>query len=158
MRLIAILCALTAVSAGFAADQPDPRVKTMLDRLDLAYEVDQDNDYGVVMKLDGDRTQSVYILSGTNIQGDLEVREIWSYGYLTKDGALPADLSEKLMNASRDLILGSWELAKNEETRIAVLVVKLPVTASLDTLRSCIETVAVEADKVEQQLNAADEF
>jgi len=157
MRLLAILCALTA-TACFAADQPDPRVKTMLDRLDLAYEVDQENDYSVPLKLEGDRTQTVYILSATNVQGDLEVREIWTYGYLTKEGPLPAPVAETLMNSSRELILGAWEVAKNEETRIAVLVVKLPVTASLETLQSCLETVATQADLVEQQLNEKDEF
>ncbi len=158
MRLIAVLYALTAVAAAFAADQPDPRVKTMLDRLDMAYEVDKDNDYRVPLRLDNDRTQTVYLLSDTNVQGDLEVREIWAYGYLTKEGELPAALAETLMNASRDLILGAWELAKTEDSRIAVLVVKLPVTASLDTLRSCLETVATQADAVEKQLTEQDEF
>ena len=158
MRRIAILCGLLTLGSALAADQPDPRVKTMLDRLELAYEVDQDNDYSVVMKLDGDRSQSVFIISDTNLQGDLEVREIWSYGYLTHEEQVPAEVMDGLMAQSRELILGAWELAKTDDSRIAVLVAKIPVTSGLDALRSCIETVAARADAVEAQLNEKDEF
>ena len=67
---IAILAASTQFV--FAESQPassgDARVKAALDKLGWKYQVDQDGDYKLLMKVGG-RSQVVYILSKTETLG-----------------------------------------------------------------------------------------
>lgn len=153
--LLAFFC-LTAT--GWASEAADPRVKSMLDRLELTYEVDGDHDYKLIYDMGDDRTQAVWVISDTNTFSGLEIRELWSFVYEADRHELPAAVADRLMTASRDLIVGSYEAGDAEEGRRAVLIYRLPTDLSPATFGDALSSIAQVADEMEKELTDADEF
>ncbi|HOM16055.1 MAG TPA: hypothetical protein PLQ00_01935, partial [Thermoguttaceae bacterium] len=60
---------------------PDQRVEKLLQEAELKYKVDEDGDFMLGNRLEGERTQLAWILSNTSQLGSLEIRQIWSIGY-----------------------------------------------------------------------------
>lgn len=150
------LCVLASAPA-LAADKADPLVKRHLEAKGTPYEVDQDNDYRIVVDLgDSGRTQQVYVLSDTNRVDGIAVREIWSTGYQALEkGMIPAKVANRLLEHSHTVILGSW--VKQED--YGVFVIKIPADASADQLNSAIDSAATAADELELEFTGdLDEF
>lgn len=149
-----LLCCL----AGHAAEAPDPRLEKQLTAAGFEFELDADNDYHVSVEVGGDRTQTVFLISETNSLGALEIRELWSVSYAYGDGPIPAAVMDRLARASRDLVLGAWEVEAHEDQRAAVLVFKIPAEVSAEILKDCVTVIANHADELEAELSEVDEF
>ena len=68
----------------FGSPQGDPRVKRMLDALELKYSSDDDGDFQVVVEFEDGRSQLAYINSDTQFMNDFEIRELWSVAYISE--------------------------------------------------------------------------
>ncbi|HET6397363.1 MAG TPA: hypothetical protein VFF91_11040 [Pseudoxanthomonas sp.] len=140
-----------------AKPQPDPGLAPKLKEIGYEYEIDDDGDYKLVLGVEGERTQLVFVRSAVEAYGSHRVREIWSPAYAAPEDAFPAAVANRLLEASSDLKLGSWI----KQGRYAVLVVKLDAEASPLALEDAIEAAALGADRMEASLAedpAADEF
>lgn len=154
--LLLLGASLFAAPAASAADKADPLVKRHLEARGTPYEVDEDNDFAILVDMSDDRTQQVYVLSDTNRVDGLDVREIWSTGYQAlESGLLPVKVANRLLEHSHEVILGSW--VKQED--YAVFVIKIPADASADQLDSAIDSAAATADQLEREFTGdLDEF
>lgn len=135
----------------------DTRISAALDRQGMKYEIDEDGDFRIVFPTDddGDRTQLVIVNSNTEKIGDkLEIREIWSLGYLN-DSSVPSALVKKAAKLSQNYIIGAWEVIG--ENRLA-FVAKVPAVMEDDLLRIAIVNVAQKADAFEKDTLGTDEL
>ena len=149
--------ALRAQDAATAKNPADPGIRAQLDKLDYQYEVDEDNDYKLVFELEGDpaRTQLVYVRSPVEDFGEHRVREIWSPAWRTEADAFPAEVANRLLEASHNSKLGAWVKQGN----LAVFVVKLPADAGEQMLSDAIDAAIRSADEMEIELSdGKDEF
>ena len=149
-----LLVANLACTAG--AEVPaDASIGAQLKELGYNFTIDEDGDYKLVMELEGDRTQLVYVRSPVHQYESHAVREIWSPGYRVESGRFPAPVSERLLEDSNDKVLGGW-VKQNEH---ALFVVKLASTASTPQLEDAIAAAANSADEMETELlPGSDEF
>ncbi len=141
----ALLLALPLLAS---AAEPDPRVGKLLDSLEYEYEVDEDGDYKLVMALDGDRTQLVFVRSPVETYGRQRVREIWSPAYRSPTASFSALVANRLLEASNQLKLGAWV----KQDQHAILVVKVDADTDAKTLDEAITAAVTSADEMEQQL------
>lgn len=172
--LVLLLSAIAFVPAALAKDAPaaeaapavdhapDPRVKRLLDKLKYKYEVDEDGDYKLVFDLDDDeedskkgRSQLVYVRSPVFDYGSHEVREVWAPAYKAKGDELPAEVANRLLEASQESKLGGWA----KQGRYAVFVIKVATNASAEQLDDAINAAIQSADQMEAELTPGkDEF
>ena len=148
----ALLVAVTPV-IDFAAT-PDPVVKAQLERKGTPFEVDSDGDYAILVRIDDDRTQQVWVRSVIEKTNHQAVREIWSRAYQAEGDAFPARIANELLEHSNTLKLGAW--VKNGDS--AMMVIKIPADGSADLLDEAIDLAAVTADKMELELTGKDDF
>ena len=147
----ALLVALTP--AAFAAT-PDPVIKAQLERKETPYEIDSDGDYAILVRIDDERTQQVWVRSVIEKTNHQAVREIWSRAYQAEGDAFPARIANELLEHSNTLKLGGW--VKNGDS--AMMVIKIPADAGADVLDEAIDLAAVTADKMELELTGKDDF
>lgn len=168
---VLLLTAALFVPAAMAKDAPaqpeptpkgkaDKRVQRQLDKLKYTYEVDEDGDYKLVFDMSNDddttkRSQLVYVRSPVYDYGTVEVREVWAPAYKAKGDKFPADVANRLLEASQDSKLGGWA----KQGAYAVFVVKLPTNASAEQLDDAIDAAVQSADQMEAELTPGkDEF
>lgn len=155
----AILPAAAQEAPAQAAVAPDPGIAMLLKQLEYEYEVDDDGDYKLLMAVGGDdeRSQLVFIRSAVETYGQMKIRELWSYAYRAPGESFPALVANRLLEASHNLILGSWV----KQGQSAVFVIKLPADAGAQVLDEAIGAAVATADEMELELAAdpaADEF
>jgi hypothetical protein len=148
---LALAC-LAALPAR--AEAPDAAIKAQLDSLGMKYDVDSDGDYKVTFDLGNERSQIIWIRSATDHYGSLKVREIWSPGYKYDGGDIPVKIANRLLEHSHGLILGGW----TKQKQYAMLVVKIPVSATPQQLRDAAEAAAGAADEIEKELTGKDDL
>jgi hypothetical protein len=148
----AFLLALPLIA--FAATTPDAVVKAQLEKKETPFEIDSDGDFAILVRIDENRTQQVWVRSVVEKTDYQSVREIWSRGYQTDGGPIPSAIANQLLEHSNTLKIGSW--VKNGDS--AMLVIKIPADASADMLDEAIDLAAVTADKMELELTAKDDF
>jgi hypothetical protein len=137
------------------AGTPDPAVKAHLEKLGYQYELTEQGDYKVVFEYEDKRTQLVFIGSSVETYGEHRIREVWAPAYKSAQPALPADIANRLLEASEDLKMGAW--SKVDE--YAVFVVKLNADADAKALDDALEVAGVTADDMEAELTPGkDEF
>jgi hypothetical protein len=151
---VAVLFALLVPIAAFAAATPDAVVKAQLEKKGTPYEIDEDGDFAILVRIDDERTQQVWVRSVVENTTHQSVREIWSRGYKAEGGAFPARIANELLEHSNTLKIGSW--VKNGDS--AMIVIKIPADASADVLDEAIDYAASIADKMELELTAKDDF
>ncbi len=157
MRRWTLLAALLTVSLTFGSSRQDIRVQSLLQMSDLVFEVDEDHDYMLTFPFTDGRSQTVYIISDTKATADLQVREFWSFADRTA-GPLPAEIADRLMQASNQSILGSWQVAPHGDGRIVALVYRTPTQLSVDAFKAALQQIAIEADAMEKELTGEDHF
>ncbi|MFP7721498.1 hypothetical protein [Lysobacter sp. A3-1-A15] len=141
--------ALPAVADERAATpEADPLVRAQLEALDYGFEVDEDGDFKLLFDLEEGRSQLAYVISTTEEYGALQVREVWSPAYRSDDGDFPAALANRLLQASHTGKLGAWV----RQDDIAVLVVKVPASATGAELDAAINYAIHVADEMEVEL------
>lgn len=132
----------------------DERIRTLLDELELNYEVTDSNNFSLVFNFDGGRSQQVFIRSRTYTTHDMEVRDVWSTAYQHRTKYLPEYLERRLLMENYDHILGNWVRRDND----IVYMVKLPVDASAEALEVALYDASEFADELEAELHGTDEL
>ena len=154
VRVVCIAALLAAVTPAAFAATPDAVVKAQLERKETPYEIDSDGDFAILVRIDDDRTQQVWVRSVVEKTNHQAVREIWSRAYQAEGDAFPARIANELLEHSNTLKLGGW--VKNGDS--AMMVIKIPADASADVLDVAIDLAAVTADKMELELTGKDDF
>lgn len=154
LRATCLALALVVLPIAATAAEPDPVVKALLESKDTPYEVDEDGDFRIVVRLEDERTQLVWVRSAVSETDSHKVREIWSPGYQSNTDLFPSSIANDLLARSHELILGSWV----KQDRVAMLVTKIPADADADALDEAIDLTAASADEVELDLTGKDEL
>ena len=154
LRAACLAVTLAALPCAVQAGEPDPRVKAHLESKDIPFEIDEDGDFQIVVRLDDDRTQLVWVRSSVQDTDFQQVREIWSPGYQSATERFPAAIANDLMERSNELILGAWV----KQDQVAMFVAKIPADASADQLDEAIDLAALSADEVELDLTGKDDL
>jgi hypothetical protein len=147
---------LQPASAGTA----DPRIKAVLDKAGLKYEITADGDFKVFMRFDDTRTQLILINSSTERlnETNMEIREVYSVAYRTS-GVIPAEVANQLMKDSQKRKLGAWEvISLKNGTSMAVFDAKVNADISSENLEKVIRLVGIRADVMEKELTTEDNF
>jgi hypothetical protein len=159
-----LLLPLLLLVPGIAAAQvggggADPRVASALRSIGVSSEIDDDNDYKLVLDVDddGDRTQIVYIISSTERYGNLEIREIWAPAFKT-GGRLDAEVARKMLAMNERMKLGAWRLYGEGEDQMAVYAVQIDADANADAMRSALRIVVQVADAEERTQTGKDDY
>ena len=154
LRAACLAATLAALPFAAQASEPDPLVKAQLESREIPFEIDDDGDFQIVVRLEDDRTQLVWVRSSVQETGSLRVREIWSPGYQSNTDRFPAAIANDLLARSNELILGAWV----KQDQVAMFVAKIPADASADQLDEAIDLAAISADEVEQELTGKDDL
>jgi len=148
---------LTAPGAQIGGESPeyDERVRKILKEEDVQYTIDNDGDFKVIYKMGDVRTQMAFIRSTTETFRNLEIREIWSFGYESPTDVFPAEVASQLLEDSFVKKLGAWGKAG----RRAVFVVRVAANADNESLIAVLELALSVADEMEEKLSGdTDEF
>lgn len=129
----------------------DLRIKAILDQVGFDYEITDAGDFKIIVALEDERTQAVYVKSRTEFYDEMEVREIWSVGYAS-DGDIPANVANMLLQNSFDQKIGAWQVIRDDETSLAIFAVKMSANANSASVRSAIIAAVRSADAIELEL------
>lgn len=136
----------------------DLRVKALLDDIGFEYEITDAGDFKIIVALEDERTQAVYVKSETEFYDEMEVREVWSIGYLS-EGNISEEIANMLLQNSFDQKIGAWQVLRDDDNSLAIFAVKLSANANGKSLRSAIIAAVQSADAVELKLTGeADAF
>lgn len=163
-RVLLVICAITLATEPLFAQlgnpeetpKSDPRVRAALNEASLKFTIDSDGDYRLrVSWNDENRSQTVFINSNTETYGNMEVREIWTYGATSDEGFSRSKLEELLKDNGRKKI-GAWRLSQDGHKAIFKVVVS--ARANADTIHSVFRFVASVADELEKDWMGNDEL
>jgi len=143
-------------AAPESAKAPDARVEAHLKGAGLAYTLDG-GDFRLNYDLPNGRSQLVWVASSTATLDKLEIRDVWSVAYRAK-GALPYEMSLRLLMENARMILGAWQVNQGTDEYLVVFSAPIVATADAATLQEVIEVVTLSADRIEKELTGKDEF
>lgn len=163
--IIILIAAVSAFSSLVFAEEateentstpaPDPRVEAILDAADLKYDVDDEQDFELLFEFEEDsRSQTVWVKSVTYFNGDVEMREVWSYGYKHPTKRMPPDVLTRALRDSYDRIMGAWAIQEN----YLIYLVKIPGDANAILLQQAISEAAAVADEMEEAISGEDVY
>lgn len=142
----------------FGSQPGDPRVKKVLDILELQYLIDNDGDFEVIMAIDDERSQIAFIDSETETLGSFEIREIWSVAYIS-EGFLDIDTANTLLLHNAEMKIGSWRLlSAGDNTFYATFCVQVAADCSPEAFLQALLVVLQTADEMEEKLTGDDEL
>lgn len=143
-----------ATGAEARAKAPDPSIAKKLNLMGTPFTVDDDGDYRILVKIDDERSQLVWVRSVVNETDALRLREIWTYGLRSDERRIPAHIANRLLSENMDLIVGAWARQQGN----AVLILKINADADADTLDEAIDLAASIGDRMEQRLVSGDDL
>ena len=157
-RVLATLVVVLLIGGGLFAQNPNPKIKRILDRAQLKYQVDKDGDFKMVFGLENERSQLVYVMSSTEEFAGEPIVEIWSPAY--GGGEISQETLVRLAMDGHKRKVGGWQLATGSETIYAVFKAKVPLSAlTPEFMRAVCAGVASTADEMEQALmGGSDDF
>ncbi|MBE9176665.1 hypothetical protein IQ225_17585 [Synechocystis salina LEGE 06155] len=142
----------------FGRKQGDSRVQKLLEILELKYSIDEDGDFKVSFKLDGDRSQLAFINSNTEKINDFEIREIWSVAHIS-EGFLDASIANYLLLANNNLKIGSWRLKEIGENSFAVtFCIQVSANSDPESFLDALYMTLHIADEMELKLTGKDKM
>jgi hypothetical protein len=143
---------------GASENQGDARVRRALEQLQCPYQVDSDGDFKITVTLAEGRTQLVLINSNTESFAGMEIREVYSLGYI-EDGDPSERLLKLLLLENGTVKFGAWRLieAKNGQVGI-VFAAHIAATTDAGILDSIIDAVAARADLFEKTVYGTDKY
>lgn len=162
MGLMVAAVATVAIATPWVSAQSQPsaagdaRVKAALDKLGWKYQVDQDGDYKLVMQVK-ERSQIVFILSGTNKLGEMEIREMISPGYVSEK-PLSGEIANQLLVDNTQKKLGAWEVTKGSKNYVAMFNAKVSANSTSEELAAAVMATVRSADAMELSLTKQDKF
>lgn len=144
--------------AAEPAKKADVRIEDMLTRLGVKYTVNDSGNVAVSYGEDGDRSQTVYIMSETEKDNDVEIREIWSNAG-TFSSAPDSDALVQLMLDNGSNKIGSWALEKADDGGYLLYYsMRFPSDVSDKAYQMMLELASSVADETEASLfDGADE-
>lgn len=154
--LLALAGGVTLAAEPEGSTAADPRVTASLRAAGLDFEMDE-GDFRLAYNLDGDRSQRVWVASGTTRVDRLEMRDVWSVA-ARGPGEVPADLARLLLKENVRMVLGAWQVNQGQDEYLVVFSAPVEATASPATLQEVIEVVMFSADRIEKQLSPTDAF
>jgi hypothetical protein len=157
---LATLTIFATLGSKANAGEVDARMRSALEQAGLKYEITSDSDFKVLVPCKDKRTQVVLINSDTNKINDtnLEFREVYALAYKSKS-ALPAEMSNKMMQESNRKKIGSWEIIRTSGgINLAVFNAKIPADLSSENLVQIINSVGLVADEMEKTITTEDTF
>jgi len=161
IRMMLVLVFVFAAAMLFAqlgsTPTGDSRVKKVLDDLGYTYEVDADGDYRLLFNYEDGRSQLVWIRSNTNQYENLEIREIFSYGYETS-GKMSADVARNLLAKNSEYKIGAWELLDSNSKQYGLFTARISATVDSKTMQVVLRAVGVTADEMEKDLLGSDDW
>lgn len=146
-----------ALPAQEEAPAGDAALAALLGKAELEYTLNDRNEYQLLMNLDEDRTQLVYVRCGTYDVAGMAIREIYSPG-LVGTTLAEAGLMLRLLRDNHDMIIGGWEYQTLSDGEVALFVVRVPADPAADVLRRLISVVAGTADKLEAEKSGKDDL
>jgi hypothetical protein len=157
--VIAAVLALGVLVPTFAQtkNKADPRVAAILNNLGLTYKVTSSSNYSVTYDTNDGRTQVVYIMSATDTEQGIEIREIWSNaGYFESEP--DATQLVDLMTESGKNSVGDWALEEQDDgTYLLFYTIKSPVKIDNAAFKMMLQYTADTADAREAEIFDTDE-
>lgn len=154
LPILAAVLGLAFLAGNALAIEPDMVVKAKLEAKGTPYTIDEDGDFQIVVRMDDERTQLVWVRSVVEETSYQRVREIWSPAFQSRVDSFPPSVANRLLEDSHRRKLGGWVKQGN----VAVYVVKIDADASADVLDEAIDSAASVADELEQDLTGEDNF
>jgi hypothetical protein len=140
----------------YGGKQGDPRVKRILDSLNIHYSVDQDGDFELAIAFEDGRSQLAFVNSETQTIGDFEIREVWSVGYVTQ-GFMDIDTANTLLLENDLMKIGSWRLKQvDDNTFAAAYCIQIAADCDPQSLVNTLNLVLKVADGMEEKLTGRD--
>ena len=136
----------------------DAHVAACLRELDLNYQMDEDGDFRLVLKLENDRSQICVIKSESDEIFGARTRKVYSPA-LRSFGPFDPRTSDILLKENAMLKTGNWLVSADaEDTHLAIFQILVPHDAPASLLGEVISGVTLIADHMEQRLSGRDEF
>lgn len=142
--------------AQTSAKTGDPRVKAILDKEKVNYEITPGGNFKTILKLPSGRTQLAIINSKTKKLRNLEIREISSAAYRTS-GKLSADVGNQLLSDNANQKLGAWQAIQSEGNTLVLFNAQVDANNPEATYMGLLSALA-KADRMEEQLTGKDDF
>lgn len=156
--LAALVFLAQPLSAQVSSRSGDSRVKTILTRLDLPFTMTTAGNFQIEFLAGGGRTQVVTINSGTQIYGTLEIREVSSYAFKSRN-SLTSSIANDLLLLNSVQKLGAWRALRGSGYVYGVFAVQLSADADSETLMSVLSNVVYTADGIESDVTGGgDEY
>ena len=154
------LIAAFALAGGIALcaqNKPDPRIAKQLDKLGVKYTTTKSGNYSIEFDKDGDRKQTVYIMSKTETYRGIEIREIWSNAGSFDTEPTAKDMLELLSDNDTEKI-GAWNVETSDDgSYLAYFSIKVPSYLKDKDLSDFLEFASNVADEMEAKLFNADD-
>lgn len=157
LALAASLVAIPSLAAD-PAKISDPRVESLLTRLGLQFSANSAGNAEVVYDEEKGRSQTVYIMSGTESYNGIEIREIWSNAGSFEAEPDAALLVELLVDSGKNKI-GAWSLEEDDSGGYLLYYsMRFPADTSDEAYRMMLEFASSVADQAEADyFDGADE-
>ncbi len=154
------LIAAFALAGGIALsaqNKADPRIGKQLDKVGVKYTTTKSGNYSIDFSRDGDRQQTVYIMSKTETYGGIEIREIWSNAG-TFDAEPTAKVMLELLSENDTEKIGAWNVETSDDgSYLAYFSIKVPSYVKDKDLSDLLEFASNVADEMEAKLFNVDE-
>lgn len=103
------------------------------------------------------RSQMIFISNSTNFYDKLEIREVYSFIYFSKE--MPAKKTLiKLLEDNYLKKFGSWQLDTSDDEYAILFSAKISANCNAETLYSAIKMVIKTADSMEKELFGTDDY
>lgn len=135
----------------------DKRIEGILNAADLKFTIDSDGDFKVGNRFDSGRTHWIFVNSNTEQYGNLEIREVWSVGFIS-DGQLSPTIMRKLLKKNDEMKLGSWKIGNMNGKELAIFYAQIAADTDQATLLRALQLVSEAADDMEKELTGKDDL
>jgi len=139
-----------------SAQRGDPRLRLLLQELELRFRVDEDQNFVLSFEFENGRHQTVVLESETHLIGTFEVRHLYSVGYQC-EGELPANVANALLIMNDNVRLGAWKAIRTPtDLLFAAFQAQIAADTTSESLRTALLAVCRTADGVEEKLTGED--
>ena len=136
----------------------DAHVAACLREIELNYQMDEDGDFRLVMRMENDRSQICVIKSEVEEIFGNRTRKVYSPA-LRSFGPFDPRTTDILLKENAFLKAGSWLVSADaEDNHLAIFQIVVPHDAPALLLAEVIHAVTLVADHMEQRLSGRDEF
>jgi len=136
----------------------DNRIKSQLDSMEYKYTISKNGDFKLICKIGDERTQVVFINSGTQVYQGIEIREVFSPMAVFKANDMTVAFLKKLLEENYNKKLGAWQMISGDDSSLITFTVKTDANCTSEDLNKIIWLVAQTADELEKEISTDDNF